>query len=140
MSFPRVNGLRSIEFGTVGEFRDRLNSLVLAGKKRATAGILEWDYKSEGEEIETVGELLAVLNSEGSQIATIKATKVEVRKFSEVPDEFALAEGEGDLTGEDFRESHHRYWSKLGLNISEETQIVLLYFDLVVKPENESGL
>ena len=74
------------------------------------------------------------------QIATIKATKVEVRKFSEVPDEFALAEGEGDLTGDDFRESHHRYWSKLGLNISEETQIVLLYFDLVVKPENESGL
>ena len=60
-----------------------------------------------------------------------QATKVEIRRFSEVPDEFALAEGEGDLTGDDFRESHRRYWSNIGLTIDNETRIVLLYFDLV---------
>ncbi len=131
MSFPRVNGLRGIEFGTPGPFREDLNALVIAGTKKATAGTLEWDYKAEGEPIETVGEHLAVLDSEGRHVATIMATKVDVVKFSDVPGEFALAEGEGDLSGDDFRESHLRYWTKVGLTITDETPIVLLYFDLV---------
>lgn len=131
MSFPKINGLRSIEFGTPGEFRESLNSLVMSGKKRATAGTLEWDYQAENEPIEHVGEQLAVLNSEGRQIATIQATKVEVVRFADVPDAFALAEGEGDLSAAEFRESHRRYWSKSGLSITDDTQIVLLYFELV---------
>ena len=94
MGFPRVNGLRGIEFGTKGKQREKLNSLVLTGIKKATAGTLESDYKAEGEEIETIGEHLSVLDNEGIQVAVIKVTKVEVRKFSEVPDEFAQAEGE----------------------------------------------
>mgnify|MGYP003349251288 CR=1 FL=1 len=131
MSFPSVNGLRGIEFGTKGEQREKLNSLVLTGIKKATAGTLEWDYKSEGEEIETVGEHLAVLDNEGIQVAVIKATKVEVRKLSEVPDEFALAEGEGDLSGDDFRKSHSDYWSRIGIEVKSDTEIVLLYFELL---------
>ena len=131
MAFVRVNGLRSIEFGSPGESRARLISLIFDGKKRATAGTLKWDYQSENEPIETVGEKLAVLNNQNEHIATIQATKVEVVKFKDVSDEFALAEGEGDLTGDDFRASHFDYWSKLGLPISDDTEIVLLYFDLV---------
>ena len=133
MRFPVVNGLRGIEFGTQGEFREKLISLILEGKKRATAGTLEWDYKAEGEPIESVGENLAVINSAGQHVATIQATKVEVVRFADVPDEFALAEGEGDLSGVDFRESHQRYWSRQGLTISDDTEIVLLYFELVEK-------
>jgi len=131
MSFPVVNGLRGIEFGTPGTFREELNELVLKGIKRATAGTLEWDYEAEGEPVEVVGEQLAVLNSDGRHIATIQAIRVDVVRFADVPDEFALAEGEGDLSGDDFRASHLRYWSKLGLSISEDTQIVLLYFELI---------
>lgn len=131
MSFPVVNGMRAIEFGTPGAMREELNKLVLLGRKKATAGTLMWDYEAQNEQIESIGEKLAVLDSNGIQIATIQATKVEIRRFSEVPDEFALAEGEGDLTGDDFRESHLRYWSNIGLTIDNETRIVLLYFDLV---------
>ena len=131
MAFVRVNGLRSIEFGIPGESRSKLISLILDGKKRATAGTLQWDYQLENEPIETIGEKLAVLDNQKQHIATIQATKVEVLKFKDVPDEFALAEAEGDLTGDDFRASHFDYWSKVGLNISDETEIVLLYFDLV---------
>ena len=131
MAFPVVNGLRAIEFGNPGESREKLTSLVLDGMKRATAGTLEWDYLGQSEPIETVGEKLAVLDNEKRHIATIQATRVEIRKFSEVPDEFALAEAEGDLSGEDFRRSHLKYWSKLGLAINDETEIVLLYFELV---------
>jgi uncharacterized protein YhfF len=35
------------------------------------------------------------------------------------------------LNGDDFRRSHFEYWSKLGLAINDETEIVLLYFELV---------
>ena len=131
MVFPRVNGLRTIEFGNPGESRSNLISLILDGNKRATAGTLEWDYVAEGEPIEFVGEQLAVLDNENRQVATIEVTRVEVKRFEEVPDEFALAEAEGDLSGDDFRNSHFAYWSKLGLDIKAETEIVLVYFELV---------
>jgi len=131
MAFPRVDGLRGIEFGSPGKFREELNALVLAGVKQATAGTLEGDYIAEGEEIETVGERLAVLSTDGDHVATIEAVKVEVKKFSEVSDEFALAEGEGDLSGDDFRVSHMRFWNNIGWTITPDTMIVLLYFKLV---------
>lgn len=131
MAFQRVNGLRSIEFGNPGASREKLISLILDGNKRATAGTLEWDYDAENEPIETVGEQLAVIDNQNRHIATIQATKVEIRKFIDVPDEFALAESEGDVTGDDFRTSHFKYWTDLGLPITNETKIVLVYFDLV---------
>ena len=131
MSFPIVNGMRTIEFGNPGESREKLISLILDGNKRATAGTLEWDYIAENEPIEAVGEKLAVLDNENRHIATIQVTRVEVKRFAEVPTEFALAEAEGDLSGDDFRASHFDFWSKLGLDITDETEIVLVYFDLI---------
>ncbi|NBP96468.1 MAG: ASCH domain-containing protein [Burkholderiaceae bacterium] len=117
-----------------------LIALILQGKKKATAGTLEWDYRANGEPIEFVGEKLAVLNNDGEQVATIQATRVEVVRFADVPDEFALAEGEGDLSGDDFRAGHLRYWSREGLTINDDTEIVLLYFDLISPMNKESGL
>ena len=126
-----VNGMRTIEFGNPGESRSKLISLILDGNKRATAGTLEWDYQAEDEPIESVGENLAVIDNQNRHIATIQVTRVGVEKFADVPDEFALAEAEGDLSGDDFRASHFDFWSKLGLPITDETEIVLVYFDLV---------
>ena len=131
MTFPLVNGLRSIEFGNPGESREKLISLILDGNKRATAGTMEWDYIAENEPIETVGEKLAVLDNENRHIATIQVTRVELKRFADVPTEFALAEAEGDLSGDDFRASHFDFWSRLGLDIKDETEIVLVYFDLI---------
>ena len=112
MTFPIVNGLRTIEFGNPGDSREKLISLILDGNKRATAGTLEWDYKAENEPIEVVGEKLAVIDNHNRHVATIQTTRVEVKSFADVPDEFALAEAEGDLCGDDFRNSHFAFWSK----------------------------
>ena len=131
MAFLRVNGMRSIEFGNPGSSRENLVAMVLDGNKRATAGTLEWDYRAEGEEVETVGERLAILDSEGKHVGTIEVTRIEVTTFAEVPDEFALAEAEGDMNGDDFRESHLAFWNGIGLEIQSDTQIVLVYFNLV---------
>jgi uncharacterized protein YhfF len=123
--------MRTVEFGNPGESRDKLISHILDGNKRATAGTLEWDYIAENEPIETVGEKLAVLDNQNRHIATIQVTRLEVKRFADVPTEFALAEAEGDLSGDDFRASHFDFWSKLGLDITDETEIVLVYFDLI---------
>jgi len=131
MSFAIVNGMRTVEFGNPGASREKLISLILDGNKRATAGTLQWDYIAENEPIETLGEKLAVIDNQNQHIATIQATRVEVKRFADVPTEFALAEAEGDLTGDDFRVSHFGFWSKLGLDITDETEIVLVYFDLI---------
>jgi uncharacterized protein YhfF len=105
VAFPVVDGLRAIEFGTPGESRRLLVDLVVNGDKRATAGLLS-EYEEEGEPLEHVGERLAVLGDDGAHVATVVATRVVVSRFADVPDEFALAEAEGDLDAADFRASH----------------------------------
>ena len=130
MNEDQLNGLRPLEFGNPGELRSKLVDLVINGNKRATAGALDWDYEP-GEPIETVGEKFAVVDNENQQVATIKVTRVEICRFADVPDEFALAEAEGDLTGDDFRESHFKFWTDCGYKIDDDSKIVLAYFDLI---------
>ena len=98
--FKVVDNLRSIEFGTPGESRARLVDFIVNGNKRATAGLLD-DYAKESEPIESVGECLAMLDNNDHHVATLRVTRVEVSRFIDVPDEFALAEAEGDLNAAD---------------------------------------
>ena len=128
--FPRVDGLRSIEFGTPGPSREKLVYFILHGNKRATAGLAD-DYAKEGEPIEHVGELLAMVDNTGAHVGTLKVTRVEVVRFADVPDEFALAEAEGDLNAADFRASHLDYWTKVGEHVDDDTLVVTVYFDLL---------
>ena len=128
--FPKVNGLRSIEFGAPGESREKLNNFILHGNKRATAGLFK-DYEEEGEPLEYVGEQLAMLDNNGVHIATLEVTRIEVLRFIDVPDGFALAEAEGDLDAADFRASHLAFWGREGEDINDDTEIVTLYFNLI---------
>ena len=130
MAFQKVSGMRTVEFGNPGESRTNLINFILHGNKRATAGLLS-EYEAEGEPIEHVGERLAVLDNDNQHIATLEITRVEVLRFIDVPDEFALAEAEGDLSAADFRKSHLDFWTAAGETISDETKVVTLYFDLV---------
>ena len=125
MTWPRIDGLRSLELGTPGEMRERLNALVLAGQKQATAGLLS-EYDEEGEAVEHVGERLALLDSDGLQVATVEVTSVEMAPFSDVPWEFAAAEGEGHRDLEHWRSGHQRFWASQGTTVLDHTPIVML--------------
>ena len=127
---PRIDGLRIIEFGSVGASRDKLLDFIFNGSKRATAGLLQ-DYEDDGEPLEDIGEVLVVVGNQSEEVGRIRITKIEVKNFIDVPDEFALAEAEGDLTAEDFRNSHRAFWSEYGIKVQDETKVVLLYFDLL---------
>jgi len=128
--FPRVDSLRSIEFGTPGALRSHLVNLVLHGNKRATAGLLS-EYTKEHEVVEHTGELLAMLDNEGRHVGTLRVTRVEVLRFADVPDEFAQAEAEGDLSAADFRASHLAYWTREGEHVADDTPVVTIYFELL---------
>ncbi|MBU6330655.1 MAG: ASCH domain-containing protein [Acidobacteria bacterium] len=128
--FPRVDGLRSIEFGTPGASREHLVGLVLHGGKRATAGLLS-EYEREGEPVEHEGELLAMVDNRGRHVGTLEVTRVEVLRFADVPDEFAVAEAEGDLDAADFRASHLAFWTGVGEHVTDDTPVVTVHFDLL---------
>ena len=128
--FPVVDDLRSIEFGTPGKSRETLVNFITNGNKRATAGLAA-DYEKEGEEVEFVGECLSMVNTDGKHVATLQVTRVDITRFADVPDEFALAEAEGDLNAADFRASHLEYWTKVGETISDDTMINQIYFTLL---------
>ena len=128
--FPRVDNLRGIEFGTLGTSREALVNLVLHGNKRATAGLLS-EYETESEEVEHIGELLAMLDNDGHHVGTLEVTRAEIVRFADVPDEFALAEAEGDLDASDFRASHLAFWTRVGETITDDTLVVTVYFNLL---------
>ena len=128
--FPVVDNLRSIEFGTPGKSRQTLVNFVINGNKRATAGLAA-DYEKEGEEVEFVGECLSMVDNDGKHVATLQVTRVDTTRFADVPDEFALAEAEGDLNAADFRASHMQYWTKVGESITDDTMINQIYFTLL---------
>ncbi|MFJ4091360.1 ASCH domain-containing protein [Kitasatospora sp. NPDC089913] len=128
--WPRVNGMRSMELGTPDGIRAELNSLVLAGRKTATTGLLA-EYAEESEELELPGERLALVDDEGGFVAAIEITGVEVTTFGEVTWEHARAEGEGDASLAEWREGHRGYWSRLGTPVEDATAVVCLAFRLV---------
>jgi uncharacterized protein YhfF len=131
MAFERIDGLRTIEFGNPGKSRATILDFLFNGNKRATAGLLEFDYEAEGEEVEHVGEILVVVGNEGEELGRIRATRVEIVEFQNVSDEFALAEAEGDLTGDDFRESHGKFWRDCGYDVRPDSKVVTMYFELL---------
>ncbi|MFH8370854.1 ASCH domain-containing protein [Streptomyces sp. NPDC018031] len=122
--------MRALELGTPGAMRERLNSLVLAGEKRATTGLLA-EYAEETEGLEYAGERLALLDDDGRPVATVEITAVETTSFAAVTWEHARAEGEGDASLEEWRAGHRRFWEEAGAPVRDDTPVVCPAFRVV---------
>ncbi len=129
MSFPKVGSLRSMELGTPGEMRRRLNDLVLYGAKRATAGLVS-EYEAQNETVEFPGERLVLVDDDLRAVATLVVTSADVVRFADVPWEFAQAEAEGDTSIEEWRDGHRRFWASEGTNVDDDMLVVLVRFAL----------
>ncbi|MGC1209989.1 MAG: ASCH domain-containing protein [Micromonospora sp.] len=128
--WPRIAELRSLALGTPGELRTTLNTLVLAGVKTATAGLIS-EYAEENEELEHVSERLALVDDHDALVGIVEVTGVEVVPFADVPWDFARSEGEGDRSIEEWRDGHRAYWARQGTTVTDDTQIVCIRFRLV---------
>ncbi|WP_380172192.1 ASCH domain-containing protein [Kineococcus sp. DHX-1] len=131
MTWPRVDGLRALGLGEPGPVRAELNALVLAGRKRATAGLLDADYRAEDEHLEVVGERLVLIDDDDQRLALVEVTDVRVVRFDEVTDDFARAEGEGFADREDWARAHRGFWQRSGNTVDGDTEVVCLRFAVV---------
>lgn len=130
MSWPRIDGLRTLELGSPGALRNRLTDLVLLGGKRATAGLAR-EYEAAGEPLEQVGEQLVLVGDDGGEVARVVVTGVVVVAFAEVTDEFARAEGEGFTGRADWAAAHRGFWHGQGEAVDDATAVVCLRFGLL---------
>ncbi|MEV6522639.1 ASCH domain-containing protein [Longispora sp. NPDC051575] len=127
----RIDGLRTLDLGTPGDLRTRLNALVLLGRKRATAGLMDLDYLDEAERPEHVGERLVLVDDVGDRVAEVEVTDVELTRLGEVTWEFADALGEGFTTVLEWRRTYEEYWAKRGQEVDDRSRVVCVRFRLV---------
>ena len=99
--------MQEFNFGSDEVFAGKLRDLVVKGEKTATTGL----YR-EGKVISKVGEPATIMDSEGKKFCMVKYTKVEVKPFLEVDYEYAVKEGEGDSTIEEWRDSHRDFFRR----------------------------
>ena len=99
------------EFGDGRALCDELIGLIRSGAKTATCGALR-DHEGGGEALPVVGRRDVVVDWDGRPVLVTETTEVTLRRFDEVPEDFALAEGEGSF--EDWRLGHEAYFGRNG--------------------------
>lgn len=119
----------TFSFGDNPALSNGLLALVLAGTKTATCGALR-DYGDapEDEKMPVVGRRDVVLDGSGAPRCVIETVAVTVHRFDDVPEDFALAEGEGDYA--EWRDGHVAYFTRNG-GWSPDMQLVCERFRLV---------
>ncbi len=118
----------TFRFGDSKELCDELTSLVISGKKIATCDVLSF-YETGKEEMPRVGRIDVALNWEGKPAVAIRTVELEIKKFCEVGEEFALDEGENeDLEG--WRKDHREYFERNG-DFDPDMKLVCERFEVV---------
>lgn len=113
---------------------NELASLVVAGKKRATASNA-YVYKHEGEPIPKIGDICIITDFYNYPRCIIKTIKVDIIPFNKVPAEFAALEGEGDGSLEYWRQGHKLFFTReckeIGKPFTEDMPVVCEQFQVV---------
>lgn len=141
---PEVNSGESYQvwfFGNSQKMARELGKLVLSGKKRATASLVEFNEKHP--KVASLDSGFSVITDyEGVPLCIIQTTEIRYLPFDEVDAQFAFDEGEGDQTLEDWRNEHRRYFTKeaaeFSLEFNEKSLIACERFKLLYsKLKNE---
>lgn len=123
------------QFGWAGTpLADELARLIIDGKKTATCSAYI-SYKLENEPLPKVDMHTIILSSKDEPLAIIKTVDVQVVPMNEVTENFAKAEGEGDLSYDYWYEGHKKFFTEelaeYGKAFSEDMPLVCERFELV---------
>ncbi|CAN1210223.1 ASCH domain-containing protein [Tumidithrix helvetica PCC 7403] len=83
------------QFGDRPQLADALAQLVLAGIKTATCSSL-WEWEAEGSVLPKMGLKTIVLDGNHHPLCIIEIMGITIQAFSQMDDQFAYDEGEGD--------------------------------------------
>jgi uncharacterized protein YhfF len=116
------------------DITDSLLELYFSGKKNAGSSIVE-DFLSAGDPLPAVGNFWICLNSLGQPSCILRTEKIVMHKFKDVPLEIAIAEGEGDLTLEYWRQVHSELYSpsikSWGVDDINNATVITEFFSIV---------
>ena len=119
-----------------GEAPDKLAELVVQEIKTATCSAYDL-YQINNEPIPQAGEYSIILDSREEAVCIIKTLKVYVTEFSNVSEEHAFKEGEGDRSLEYWRLVHIDFLTKelaaVHKTFDENTKVVCEEFEVVYK-------
>ncbi len=132
----RTKSYTSEGWGDSPEMANELGDLIARGIKTATCSAL-WEWEAEGKPFPTEGLMTVVLDGGGNPLCIVETTEVTIRKYNEVDDEFAQAEGEGDFSLDYWRQAHRNFFSralpKIGREFSEDMPLVCERFKVIYK-------
>ncbi|RVT83939.1 ASCH domain-containing protein [Rhodobacteraceae bacterium CCMM004] len=124
----RYPGAQTFTFRDSRALCDELLALVRAGRKTATCGALR-DVAEGGEAMPVPGRRDIALDWDGRPALVIETVAVAVRRFCDVDEGFALAEGEDDDLV-DWQEGHRCYFTRNG-GFHPEMDLICERFRLV---------
>ncbi|TYC53445.1 ASCH domain-containing protein [Rhodobacterales bacterium] len=105
-------GAETFRFGDGPDLCASLIKLVREGRKTATCGSLA-SFTTGDEAMPEPGRRDIALNWDGTPALVIETTEVTIRRFCEVSEDFALAEGENeDLAG--WQRDHRTFFERNG--------------------------
>lgn len=126
-------------FGDSPELADELLGYVLAGTKRATAGLVA-EYVAEGEPLPRVGGHWVVCDGSGAPRVVLRTTELRVGPLSSVDERFAWDEGEGDRTLGGWLDTHRRFFrrscERIGVEFSDDLDVCFERFAVVWPAEH----
>ncbi|MDA9792957.1 ASCH domain-containing protein [Bacteriovoracaceae bacterium] len=121
------------------ELADDLAALIVSGKKTAGSGLVK-DYEVCGDELPALGNYTIVLNSDESPVCITHLTKTKISKFKDVGEDVAIAEGEGDLSLEYWRNAHVKFFTPsliaLGIKDLDHEDVITEFFEVVFSIKN----
>ena len=113
---------------------DLLAELTRSGVKTATASAYQ-AYIYEKCDLPKAGECSVVLDTKGNAVCVIVTTRVTVVPFSEVTEEHAFKEGEGDRSLQYWRKVHAEFFTEalaeFGEEFSQNMLVVCEEFEVV---------
>jgi uncharacterized protein YhfF len=125
-------------FGDSASLADELLALVLAGTKRATAGLVV-DFLDAGEPLPRVGGLWVACDGSGAPRCVLRTVELRLGPLASVDDAFAWDEGEGDRTRADWLRQHERYFRRIlparGRAWDDALEVVFERFRVVWPPD-----
>jgi uncharacterized protein YhfF len=125
-------------FGDSAALADQLLDLVLAGTKRATAGLVA-DHAHESEPLPRVGGHWVVCDGAGRPRCVLRTVELRLGPLDSVDDAFAWDEGEDDRTRASWLREHERYFrrtlSARGREWSDDLEVVFERFRVVWPPD-----
>jgi uncharacterized protein YhfF len=124
----RYPSAQTFKFGDNRDLCDELLALVRAGVKTATCGA-QRDYPEGSADMPIPGRIDIALDWDDRPALLIETLEVTIRRYCDVTEEFALAEGEDKTLG-GWRDGHRRYFERNG-GFDPEMELVCERFRMI---------